>query len=135
MVDDPMAAFATPTTLRFPHAPLPTEETIYGQDVPRMMVRCISNGWFQRAEQHPTAQDGDRFLVRRERITYHEIHYIVDYISAKVLGVWFRYMVVYRENHDSPFPPTIDYRPLPSAPPVLGAPLSSSQLFLASSSA
>ena len=124
-----MAAFATPIPLRFPHTPLPTEETIYGQDVPHFMVRCISYGWFRRAEDHPNAREGDRFLVRRDNVTHDEISYTVDYISAKVLGTWFRYTVVYRENDVSPFPPTIDYRTSPTTPAALTAAIPSAQLF------
>ena len=123
-----MATFATPIPLRFPHEPLPTEETIYGQDVPHFMVRCISYTWFRRAEDIH-ARDGDRFLVRRENVTHDGISYTVDYISAKVLGMWFRYTVVYRENDVSPFPPTIDYRISPVTPASLTASLPSAQLF------
>lgn len=124
-----MASFATPIPLRFPHVTLPIEETLYGQDVPPMMVRCISDGWFRRAEEYPNARDGDRFLVRRDVITHIDTPYTVDYISAKVLGTWFRYTVVYHPNHASPFPPTIDYRISPATPAALTEAIPSAQLF------
>jgi hypothetical protein len=77
----------------------------------RFLQYHINPTWYERVEEnHPNAEENDRFLVRRlRRAEYNGRRVIEDYITTKVnynnyYNGWVRQIVSYFEDEGSPYP-------------------------------
>lgn len=76
----------------------------------RFLQYHINPVWYERVEEnHPNAEENDRFLVRRRCTEYNGRRVIEDYITTKVnynnyYNGWVRQIVSYFEDEGSPYP-------------------------------
>ena len=88
-----------------------TDQYIISREVgDRFLQYHINPAWYERVEEnHPNAEENDRFLVRRRRTEYNGRRVIEDYITTKVnynnyYNGWVRQIVSYFEDEGSPYP-------------------------------
>ena len=88
-----------------------TEQRIISRQLGnRFLQYYINPTWYERVEEnHPNAEENDRFLVRRRRrAQYNGRRVIEDYITTKVnynnyYNGWVRQIVSYFEDEGSPY--------------------------------